>query len=162
MAKRAVGWAVRPAEAELCRPPDVAMMEATDFADWYDRPELWPLDRPPVRSILVEGEVGSGAVVVHEVASEDATQVALAQDEDVVETLAPDRADEAFGEGILPRAAGGREDLLDPHALDPAAKGVSEVGIAIAEEIGGGVSSGKVSTSCWAVQAAVGCSEMLK
>jgi hypothetical protein len=29
-------------------------------------------------------------------------QMALAEDEDVVETLSPDRADEAFHEGILP------------------------------------------------------------
>jgi hypothetical protein len=34
---------------------------------------------------------------------------------------------------------GGREDLLDPQALDAAAKGVSPDGIAIAEEMGGGV-----------------------
>jgi len=46
--------------------------------------------------------VGSGVVVVREVASQDVTQVALAQDEDMVETLAPDRADEPLREGVLP------------------------------------------------------------
>ena len=100
------------------------MVQATDFADWHNLAQLRRLDRPPVRRILGEGEVGAGAVVIREVASQDVAQVALAQDEDVVETLAPDRADQAFREGILPRASGGREDLLDPHALHALAEGV--------------------------------------
>ena len=114
------------------------MMQATDFADRHNLSSLRRLDRPSVRSILGEGEVGSAVVVVREVAGQDTAQVTLAQDEDVVETLAPDGADEPFREGILPRAAGGREDLLDLHALHASAKGVAEDGIAIAEEISGG------------------------
>jgi hypothetical protein len=58
------------------------MMEATDFADGEGLAELRRLDRPPVRRILGEGEVGPGAVVVLEVPGEDVAQVALAQDED--------------------------------------------------------------------------------
>jgi hypothetical protein len=48
--------------------------------------------RPPIRCIVGEGEVRSGAVVIAQVASQDVTQVALAEDNDVVETLAPNRA----------------------------------------------------------------------
>ena len=114
------------------------MMQATDFGDWHDLAQLRRLDRPPVRRILGEGEVGPGAVVVREVAGQDVSQVALAQDEDMVETLSPDRADQAFGEGILPWASGGREDFLDPHALHALAEGVSVDRVAIAEEIGRG------------------------
>ena len=55
--------------------------------------------------------MGPGVVVVHEGGSQDVTQVALAQDEDMVETLSPDRADEAFREGILPGAGGRRQDF---------------------------------------------------
>jgi hypothetical protein len=64
--------------------------------------------------------------------------VALAQDEDMVETLSADRADQAFGEGILPRASGSREDFLDLHALHTLAEGVPVDGVSIAEEIGRG------------------------
>ena len=64
--------------------------------------------------------------------------MALAQDEDVVETLTADRADEAFREGILPRASSSREDLLDPHALHELAEAVPVDRVAIAEEISGG------------------------
>jgi hypothetical protein len=48
--------------------------------------------------------VGPRAVVVREVPGQDVAQVALAQDEDVIETLSPYRADEPFRERILPRA----------------------------------------------------------
>jgi hypothetical protein len=71
----AVGVGGLAGEAQLRCSPDVSMMQVTDFADGHDLPSLRPLDRPPVRCILGEGEVGSGVVV----------------------------ADEPFREGILPR-----------------------------------------------------------
>jgi hypothetical protein len=43
--------------------------------------------------------------------------VSLAEDEHVIQTLAPDRTDEPLREGVLPRAVRGRENLLDPHAV---------------------------------------------
>jgi len=49
----------------------------------------------------------------------------------MVETLSPDRADDAFREGILPRTAGSR-DFLDLHALHALAEGVAVDRIAIA------------------------------
>ncbi len=60
----------------------------------------------------------------------------LAQNEDMVQTLAPDGTDEPVHEGILPRAAGTREDLPDPPALHPLPEGVTVDLVAIAEERG--------------------------
>jgi hypothetical protein len=114
------------------------MMQATDFADWHDFAELGWLDRPAVRCIFGEGKVGSGAVVIREIASQDVTQVALAQDDDVVETVAANRADQAFGKRILPRTLGSREDFSDLHALHALAEHVSVNRVAIAKEIGRG------------------------
>jgi len=68
-------------EGQLCRLPDVSMRQATDFTDWHDLPSLRRLDRPSVWSILGEGEMGPGVVVVREIRSQDVSQVALAQDE---------------------------------------------------------------------------------
>jgi len=65
---------VRP--GELRCPADVSMMQTTDFADWHDLAPLRRLDQPPVRRIFGEGEVGSGVVVVREVARQDVAQVA--------------------------------------------------------------------------------------
>jgi len=114
------------------------MVQPTDLADWDNLSELGWLDRPPVRCILGEGEMGAGVVIVGKVTSQNVTQVALAEDEDVVETVAADRPDKAFGERILPpRTSSGREDLLDPHALHTLPERIAVHRIAIAEKIGG-------------------------
>jgi hypothetical protein len=55
------------------------------------RPAPAPAARPVSRRcVLREGEVGPGPVVVLDVPGEDVSQVALAQDEDMVETLSVD------------------------------------------------------------------------
>ena len=72
---------VTTGSAGLRRPADVAMVQATDFADGHDLAHLRRLDRPSVWSILGEGEMGPGVVVVREIRSQDVSQVALAQDE---------------------------------------------------------------------------------
>jgi len=68
-------------------------------------------------------------------ASQGAAQVPFAEDEDVIQTLAPDRADEPIGERILPGAKRRRQDFPDAHALHALAEGVAVDGVAIAEEI---------------------------
>jgi hypothetical protein len=128
-------WHMMPFKS---REESIPSMQATDFPDGDHLAQRWRLDRPPVRCIFGEGEVRSGAVVIAEVASQDLTQMALAEDDDVVETVVPDRADQAFGERILPRTLSGREDFLDPHALHALAEGVTVDGVSIAEEISGG------------------------
>ena len=93
------------------------MMQATDLANLDDPAELRPLDWPCVGCIFVEREMGSGPVIVREVAGQKAAQVAFAQDEDMIQTLAPDRADEPLREGVLPRALRRREDFTNTQAF---------------------------------------------
>jgi hypothetical protein len=114
------------------------MVQTTDFADGHDLAHLRRLDRPSVWGILGESEMGPGVMVVPEIRSEDVSQVALAQDDDVVETVPPDRPDQAFGEGVLPGAVWRREDFTDSHTLHTLLKRVTVDAVAIAEEIGGG------------------------
>src|SRR5436190_1879893 len=76
-------------------------------------------------------------VIVGEVAGQNAPQVALAENQNVIQTLAPDRADEPLREGILPRAVRRREDFLDPHALHSVAKLLAVDLVTVAQEIGG-------------------------
>ena len=45
-------------------------------------------------------------------------QMGFAENPEVVEALAADRADDPLHEGILPGGAWGREDLADPQTLD--------------------------------------------
>jgi hypothetical protein len=101
------------------------MVQATDFANRDDPTECGPLNRSPVRCILVEREVSARPVVVREVAGQGMAQVAFAKDDDMIETLAPDRADEPLREGVLPRALRGGPDFTDTHALYTFAEGMA-------------------------------------
>src|SRR5918995_433220 len=77
------------------------MVQAADFEKLHDLPCRGELDRPEAEGVLVEREVGTRLMVVGEVSGRDAAEMSLAEDEHVVQTLAPDRADEPFREGIL-------------------------------------------------------------
>lgn len=59
-------------------------------------------------------------------------------------------------EGILRERAWGGQSLADPHACDAPREGFPVDPVSITEQIPGAVSFGSASTSCWAVQAAVG------
>jgi hypothetical protein len=78
------------------------MVEATDFPNRDDSAKFRPLNSPAVGRIRVEREVSTRPVVVRDVASQGTAQVSFAKDEDVIQTLAPDRADKPLREGILP------------------------------------------------------------
>ena len=79
-------------------------MEASDFGDRDDRAESGRFDWPAVGGVLVEREMGAGLVIVAEVAGQDSAQVAFTEDQNVIQTLAPNRPDESLREGILPGA----------------------------------------------------------
>ena len=59
------------------------------------------LDWARLRTILVEGQMGSGPVMILKIAGEDVAPVALVEDDDVVETFASNCADGAPDIGIL-------------------------------------------------------------
>ena len=60
--------------------------------------------------------MGAVAVVVVNVDAEDTLELAAVDDQDPVETLAADRADEALGVGVHLRRPDRRLDDLDPFA----------------------------------------------
>ena len=146
--ERSVGWGTasgrkeagsghwRTGEAGSGRAPDVAMMQAADFGDRDDPAEFRGLNWPAVGCILVERKVSSRLVIVHEVASQNAAQVAFAQHEDMVEALAADRGDEALREGVLPRAGGRGQDFTDSHAPHSLPERGPVDAVAVAEKIG--------------------------
>jgi hypothetical protein len=112
------------------------MMKTADFGNLHDRAHFRPLDGPPIRRILLERKVSSRPVIVQEVAGQDAAEVSLAEDEHVIQALAPDRTDELLREGVLPRAGGRGQDFPDTHTLHALPeRGTVDV-IAIAKEVG--------------------------
>ncbi len=94
------GGSAAAGETRLCRLPCVAMMQAADFWSHDDRAHLGPLDGSHVGRVLLEREMSSRAVIVDEVAGQDAAQVPLAEHKDMVQTLTAHRADEPLREGV--------------------------------------------------------------
>src|SRR5947207_13928469 len=57
----------------------------------------------------------SGVMMVLKIGRQDAAQVMLAQDDNVIQTFTADRTDETLGVGILPGRSRGSDDLRDAH-----------------------------------------------
>jgi hypothetical protein len=60
------------------------MMQATDFRSRYDRAGSRRLDWPPVGGVFVEREVSSCSVIVPEIRGQNAPQMPLAENDDMV------------------------------------------------------------------------------
>src|ERR1700680_8771 len=76
----------------------------------------------------------SDAVVVASVRFHDPAQMCLAQDNDVVQTLAPDRSDQPFGNAILPGRAWCDRLVPDAHRTQSARDDGSIDPVPIADE----------------------------
>ena len=114
------------------------MVEATDLANRDDLAEFRPFNRAAVGPHPCRARGEYTPVVVREVASKGTAQVPFAKNEDVIQTLAPDGANEPLRKGVLPRALRRREDLSDPHALHALLEHVTVDCVAIVEEVGRG------------------------
>ena len=79
------------------------MMQTTDSWNGDDSSDAAILNRAGLGAILVEGEMRAGALVVVGVRGQDAAQMALVEDHDVIQTLATNRADHALDVRVLPR-----------------------------------------------------------
>ena len=130
-----VRWVSGEDGVGLRREADVAMMQATDFRNLHDSARVGEFDWPDIRRILVEREMRARPVIVGEVTDEGAAEMPFAQDQNVVQTLGSDGADEPFREGVLPWALRSGEDFTDSHALHALLKYVAVNAVAIANEI---------------------------
>jgi hypothetical protein len=78
------------------------MMQAADLGESDNFPDPMCLYRPLLWAVLIEREMGSCSVVVVDVRRKYPAQMALVENDDMVQTLAPDRADDSFDIRILP------------------------------------------------------------
>ncbi len=90
---------------------------------------------PSVARILAERHVRARPVVVGEVGTKDLSDMALVENNDVIQTISPDRADDPFGERISPWAPRRRHDLLDAHRLQPRPKLLTVRPVPIANDV---------------------------
>ena len=76
------------------------MMKATENRLSSELAET--LDRPMARRILAQGQMRSQFVVIAGVGRKDPAQVGLAEDDDVIEALPADRANQSLRMPFLP------------------------------------------------------------
>src|SRR5882762_2148469 len=81
----------------------------------------------------------SDAIVIVGVGFQDPTQMHLAQDNDVVHTLTPDRSDQPFDKAILPRRGWCGRLVPDAHSAQSACDDGTIDAIPIADEVFWGI-----------------------
>jgi len=88
---------------------------------------LWNRDHPTAvrrldiacnRRVSIQGQMCPRLVIVVEVVSEDASEVAIVENDAVIKALPADGSDQAFNIRALPRRAVCSHHLLDAHVLD--------------------------------------------
>src|SRR5713226_7489569 len=77
----------------------------------------------------------SDVIVIVGVGFQDPTQMHLAQDNDVVHTLTPDRSDQPFGKAILPRRGWCGRLVPDAHGAQSARDDAAVDSVPIADEV---------------------------
>ena len=81
-----------------------------------------------------ESAVGALAVVMRYVEAKHSFEVAAAEDQQPVETLGADGADEALGIGIRLRCADRRVDHLDRFVAEDVVEGGAELAVAVVDQ----------------------------
>src|SRR5882757_620442 len=77
----------------------------------------------------------SDAVVIISIGFQNSAQMRLAQDNDVVHTLTPDRSDQPFGKAILPGRGWCSRLVPDAHGAQSARDDAAIDSVAIADEV---------------------------
>ena len=90
-------------DKRLARAPFVAMVQTADLWEHENLAGSGWVYRAALRTILVEREMCSRLVVIVKVRRQHTAHVTLVEDDDVIETLAANRANDALDVGVLPR-----------------------------------------------------------
>jgi hypothetical protein len=111
------------------------MMEPADLQDGDD-PATWhEFDDSWLGTVVVKRLVWPRGVVMGEIRAQDAAEMGLAQNDDVIEALAADGADDPFDERVLPGCPRGNDHLSNPHVGDGPGEALAIAGITISEQI---------------------------
>src|SRR5713101_3838772 len=77
----------------------------------------------------------SDSVVIASIGSQDSAQMRLAQDDEVIHTLTPDRSDQPFGKAVLPGRGWRGRLVADAHGAQSACDDAAIDPIPIADEV---------------------------
>src|ERR1700726_1825513 len=108
------------------------MMQSAHFRERDDETLGGRLNTSWRRRVLLQGEVCSRPMIIDEIRGQQTSQMALAEDDDVVQAFAPDGSDQSLRIRILPWAGRSGDHFADVHAGYPAPEHVAVDGVAIA------------------------------
>jgi hypothetical protein len=98
------------------------MMQPTYFRNFPHKSNFWRLDLARDRCVHIQRPVRAPAMIVSKVLSQLSPQMALVQDDHVIQAFAANTPDEPFDVRILPRTPGGDDHFFDPHLSHPLPK----------------------------------------
>jgi len=97
----------------------MAVMKSADLRDRNDSPASWSLHIASMGTVVVEGLMRAGGVVVTQGTCAADAEMPFVDHDDVIEAFASNRSDDALGERILPGRSRRDEDLAHPEAFHP-------------------------------------------
>jgi hypothetical protein len=80
----------------------IAMMQTADLGESNNVASGGKLHATRPWAVLVEREMRSGVMMISKIAQQDAAQVTLVEDDNVIQAFTADRTDETLGVRILP------------------------------------------------------------
>jgi hypothetical protein len=111
------------------------MVESAYFRKLHYLPEFWRKYPPRDRHVFLQGKLGACPHVVFQIRLQDATKTSFIQDDDVVQALAADQADQPFHIGILPGRLRSGEDFPNSKPSCGVMELLSIDAIAVAQQI---------------------------
>ncbi len=93
------------------------------------------LYRQAVGRIFFKAQMRSVIMIIFEIRTKNVFQVSFVQDDDMVCTFSPDRANHPFGKRVLPRTLRGRDYFFDTHVFHSIAKESTIDRISISHQI---------------------------
>src|SRR5438094_507249 len=89
------------------------MVQTANFREGNDIAGRGRLYWTRTRALLAERKMRSGVMMVLKIARQNAAQMALVEDDDVIQTFATDRTDKTLSVRVLPRRSRRSDDLRD-------------------------------------------------
>ena len=112
-------------------------MEPTDALELDHALQLRRLRWSPLWGVFIQGEMHSGAIAVVHIAGEDPFEMALSQNDGVIQALPPNRANRTFSVRILPGRLWRSGNLIDPQRPRLAVKHLPVNCISISDQVSG-------------------------
>ena len=113
------------------------MVQAANFRDGDYLTHGWWLYLPPEGRVPMQGEVRTGVVIVSDVAPQEDPKMVFSENDQVIDALASNRADNSLGVWVLPGRSRSGDDLSNAHSLHSCTEIGSVDRIAVAEKIAG-------------------------